>query len=38
MLINFSNTLPVSSLEDGVYFLKLTDTENRVAVRKFIKE
>ncbi len=33
-----SNTLNVSSLKNGVYFLKVTDDQNRSAIRKFIKK
>ncbi|WP_430410737.1 T9SS type A sorting domain-containing protein [Kordia sp.] len=33
-----SDTINVSSLKNGVYFLKITDAQNRTAVRKFIKK
>jgi hypothetical protein len=32
------NTLNVSSLKNGVYFLKVTDAQNRIVVRKFVKK
>lgn len=32
------NTVNVSSLKNGVYFLKVTDAKNRIVVRKFIKK
>jgi hypothetical protein len=33
-----SNTVNVSSLKNGVYFLKVMDDQNRIVVRKFVKE
>ena len=33
-----SNSINVSSLKNGVYFLKVTDTQNRSTLKKFIKQ
>lgn len=36
--INNSNEIDVSFLKDGIYFLKITDEQNRSTLRKFIKK
>ncbi|WP_162200413.1 T9SS type A sorting domain-containing protein [Kordia jejudonensis] len=38
--ISFTNTdkIDVSSLQSGIYFLKVMDAQNRIAIRKFIKQ
>lgn len=35
-LVNY--TLPVTDLQSGIYFLKITDQQNRSIIRKFVKK
>jgi hypothetical protein len=36
--LSYSNRIDVSSLPNGIYVIKMTDTEGRIAVDKFLKK